>query len=156
MTHTAPPSARRHAPHGPQRGFTLMELMVTVLIIAILASLAYPVYTEQVARGRRAEVQATLMEAAQHMQRFYAAHNRYDLQLDGTTTNALPASLQASPRSGAAAYTLSISAVDQGSFTLTATATGVQTNDRCGNFTLTHTGARGVGAQGASVQDCWR
>ncbi|NBD20598.1 prepilin-type N-terminal cleavage/methylation domain-containing protein [Aquabacterium fontiphilum] len=138
------------------RGFTLIELMITVAIVAILASVAYPAYTEQVARSRRADAQAVLMEAAQHMQRFYAAHNRYDLQLDGATANALPGTLQASPRAGTAAYTLSISAVDAGAFTLTATATGAQANDRCGNFTLTHTGARGVTGSGATVQDCWR
>lgn len=150
MTYTARPFA------ATLRGFTLIELMITVAIIAILASVAYPAYTEQVARSRRADAQATLMEAAQHMQRFYAAHNRYDLQLNGTTANALPGTLQASPRGGAAAYTLRISAVDAGSFTLTATATGAQANDRCGNFTLTHTGAKGVTGRGATVQDCWR
>lgn len=153
---TMTPSTALPRPAARPRGFTLIELMVTVAIIAILAGVAYPAYTEQVARGRRADVQATLMEAAQHMQRFYAAHNRYDVQLDGETDNALPANLQASPRAGAAAYTLRIRAMDAGSFTLEAMATGAQTNDRCGDFRLTHTGARAVTGRGATVQDCWR
>ena len=45
-----------------QRGFTLIELMITVAIIAIIVAVAYPSYSEQIAKGKRAEVRTTLLE----------------------------------------------------------------------------------------------
>jgi type IV pilus assembly protein PilE len=52
------------------RGFTLIELMVTVAIVAILAAVAYPSYQNQVKRGRRAAAQAHLMDIAQRQQEY--------------------------------------------------------------------------------------
>ena len=51
-------------PRRPAAGFTLIELMITVAIIAILASVAYPSYRDHVAKGRRAEAKALATEAA--------------------------------------------------------------------------------------------
>ena len=140
------------------RGFTLIELMIVVAIVGILAMVAYPAYTQYVLRAQRSAAQAGLQKAAQYMQRFYAAHNNYDKQLDGTTDNALPAALQRVPPEGegAQSYAISISAKAAGSYTLTATPQGKQTNDTCGNLTLTNTGTKGVSGQGATVANCWR
>ena len=54
-----------------QGGFTLIELMITVAIIGILAAVAYPAYTEQVAKGRRADARVRLVAAQQWMERYY-------------------------------------------------------------------------------------
>ena len=69
-----PGNPRPRAPR--QAGVTLVELMVAVSIVAILASVAYPSYLEQVRKGRRAEAQAVLMEASQFLERFSTVNMR--------------------------------------------------------------------------------
>jgi len=61
-----------------QRGFTLVELLITVAVVAILAAIAYPTYTNQIAKARRAEIQAELMSLAQFMERIYTEAGCYN------------------------------------------------------------------------------
>lgn len=132
-------------------GFTLVELMIVVAIIGILASVAYPSYTEYIARGRRAEAQKALLEASQFMQRWYAAHNSFK---DGNTGPTLP------NQNALSTYTLNKPTVDTDdlSYTITATRTGVMANDGCGNFTLTSTGVKGLtsASAGYDIARCWK
>ena len=133
------------------KGFTLIELMIVVAVIAILAAIAYPSYQEQVRRGRRADAKATLMELSQFMERHYTENNRYTTA--GGAAPTLP--FTEAPKEGAAKYyDLSLSAVAQQSYTLSAVPKGAQAGDRCGNLTLTSTGVKGAtGAAGAT--ECW-
>jgi len=58
-------------------GFSLMELLVTIVILGILASIAYPTYTEQIRKSRRADAKAALLELSQRQENFYVDNNKY-------------------------------------------------------------------------------
>lgn len=129
-------------------GFTLIELMITVVIIAILAGIAYPSYVEQVKKARRTNAQADLVELSSFMERYYTENFTY---MDGAGAPALP--FDKSPKEGGEKYyNLSVSPTPtQNTFTLKADPIGSQSDDRCGSMTLDHTGSRT-----AVKADCWQ
>jgi len=59
------------------RGFTLIELMVVVAIIAVLSAFAVPSYVRYGLRARRADAHQALLSIAMAQERYYAANNRY-------------------------------------------------------------------------------
>lgn len=128
-------------------GFSLIEVMIAVAILGIVASIAYPSYLSYLRDSRRADAEGVLIEMAQWMERQYTVDGSYNE--NGTPT--LP--IQKSPRDGAAShYIISVSSVAEQSFTLTATAQGGQTQEECGDLTITQTGARGSSGPGTR---CW-
>lgn len=130
-----------------QSGFSLIELLIVIAIISLLAAIGYPSYQNHMRDTRRATAQGDLMELAQFMERQYSINNTY---LDGANPPTLP--FTASPGDGAtAAYNIALTQTTQNQFTLTATPTGPQTGDRCGNLTLNHAGQRT-----ADDNNCWR
>ncbi|MGC8519602.1 MAG: type IV pilin protein [Steroidobacteraceae bacterium] len=71
---------RRSTPRTSPRtavGFTLIELMITLLVIAILSAVAYPIYEHQVIESRRTEARSALLELAAREERYYATQNAY-------------------------------------------------------------------------------
>ncbi len=111
------------------RGFTLIELMVVVVIVGILASIAYPSYLKFVQASHRSDAQARLIEVSQAMERCFTEHNVYN-------DAACPSSPDNTER-----YSVTLAATAT-SYTLTATpqATGGQNSDKCGTMTVNHLG----------------
>jgi len=134
--------------HKLHQGFTLIELMIVVAIVAILAAIAYPSYQEQVRRSNRTEGERTLLETAQRLERCYTEYNSY---IHASCNVAFPFTTENGR------YTINAERTAS-TFTLTAARAGTQATDRCGNFTYTHTGTKGIsGASGGlTVNDCWR
>ena len=143
-----------------QRGFTLIELMVTVAVIAILSTIAYASYSAYVKRGYRSEAKSVLLQDATILERNFTTANRYDnTALAGNGTATSTQIIQQAPVSGTAIYNVSVAfntnpAMD---FTLTAqpVAGGPMANDECGSFTLTNTGQQNVVGATATATDCW-
>lgn len=161
-----------HKPSLRMSGFTLIELLIAVAIVAVLAAIAVPSYTRYIAKARRAEARTHLVEAAQFMQRFYAANDSFTKdRADHNVIDQMPANLKRSPgdaTDGTQLYELTIPLgssplTNAMSFTLrmAPVAGGAMGNDACGIFTLTSTGVRGVLVAGVvgsvTLRDtCWK
>lgn len=148
------------------RGYSLLEGLIALLVLGLLAAIALPSYTQHVARAQRAQARTQLALAAQYLERFGSANDRYDEDRTGRpVTAALPATLQQSPASGTAVYRLRIPTATLGprQFVLhmVPDPAGPMARDACGTLTLSSTGARGVLVQGAPGapglrEECWR
>ncbi|MEI6803548.1 MAG: type IV pilin protein [Burkholderiales bacterium] len=157
-----------HAPRIRAHGFTLIELMITVAIIGLLAAIALPSYSSYVARARRAQARTQLVQAAQFMQRFYAANDSYSVdRSNGGVLSAMPESLKKSPADGSAIYQLNTAIAAAGNYAITVStsdytltmapvAGGPAASDACGLFTLSSTGLRGVASATKSRDECWK
>ena len=142
---------------GPGRaaaGFSLLELLVAMVILAVLASIALPTYAEYVARSRRFEARAGLLEAAHWMERWRTERGRYD---DPANAGLPPPGFawRQVPRAGAAHYAVSVTATAT-TYTITATAVGTMAGDVCRSMSIDETGMRAFTGPGSTEEVCWR
>ena len=134
------------------RGFTLIELMITVAIIAILASVAYPQYTKQVAKGRRAAAQSFMFNVANKQEQYMLNSRTYFAAATGSAAEWTAAGITV-PTDVSTFYTVKVTTTAT-SFTITATPVGTQlANDTaCGTLTLNNTGAK---TSSGTSSTCW-
>jgi type IV pilus assembly protein PilE len=123
---------------GRARGFSLVELMVVVLILAILAAVAIPAYGRYAYRARRVDGQELLLRIANAQERFYATNNHYGSLSDVGF---------AAPANSEKGFYLATSDVATGStsaqaFTATATPQPVQASDACKALSITNAGVK--------------
>ena len=141
-----------------QRGFTLIELIITVAIIGILAAIAYPAYTQYTARAKRSAAQSFMQTVASKQEQSMLNARSYFSAADDaqwTTANS-PV-----PNDVSSDYTMSVVAVNTAgvppTYTITAAPkTRQSANDaKCGTLTLTNDGTKGRSGS-ATVAECWK
>jgi type IV pilus assembly protein PilE len=138
-----------------KRGFTLIELMIVVAIIAILAAIAVPWWGRYTYRARRTDGQKLLLHIAQMEERFYVDNNHYPLTASSLGYNT------DTPVSESGYYQASIanpaSSAGQG-YRATAIPLNAQANDACGHLSIDNTGQKlpaPTNTEANSNGSCW-
>jgi type IV pilus assembly protein PilE len=131
-------------------GFTLVELMITVMVIGVLSAIAFPNYTQYVQRSNRVQGKTALLKLAGAQERYFTVNNQYTSDL---------AALGAANYSGESAtgskYDITVIAATGKTISTTyvITATPRSTDATCGSLTLDYLGNKGqtLGTQAL----CW-
>lgn len=135
-----------------ENGFTLIELMITVAIIAVLAAVAMPSYQDYLRKGRRADAQSYLQEIAARQQHFLADRRAYSTSITAAPgAGGLGLSV---PSSVSPFYDVNLATDNTASpptFVVSAAPKGSQAVEKCGTLSLN---ARGVKAASGSGT-CW-
>ena len=141
------------------QGFTLIELMIVVAIIAILTAIAYPSYINYITKTHRVAAEGCLSEYANYMERYYTTNLRYDQDTSATpVANTLPTFDCASAQQTGAnyQYKFATNSPTRNTFILQAVPINTQLarDTQCGTLTLDQTGARNKTGSGTADQ-CW-
>lgn len=147
-----------------QRGFTLIELMIVVVIIGLLAAIAYPNYQQYVLKTGRSDGHAALSRIMQAQERFYSQNQTYTLNLGATVAGNLGLDLGVATNapiiSDEGRYSIAAQVCAAGTpltrcVRLVATAIGQQAADaQCGNLILTSQGVKERTGT-APRESCW-
>ncbi len=124
------------------QGFSLIELLITIVVVGILAAIALPAYTSQLRKSARAEAQSFMTTAAGNQQQYLLNRRAYASSLADLGAT-VPGDLSGK-------YTLAVAASNgpPPHFTLTATAVGAQALDACPTLVIDNAGNRTPAA-------CW-
>ncbi|HKS13261.1 MAG TPA: type IV pilin protein [Pseudomonas sp.] len=132
--------------NAPQRGLSLIELLLVVAVVGMLAGIAYPSYTDQVRRAARAEAVATLQDSALRLERHYSRAGQYH-DSEALITPLPP---------GSRYYSL---VTERGGETFRLVARrlpgGLLAQDRCGDFMLDQAGVQGHQGASGDTAGCW-
>ena len=136
-----------------KKGFTLMELMIVIAIVAILVSVALPAYQNSVLKSNRVAGKGVLLDVASRQEQSFINNKEY---ADTLLKLGLPAAYYIDSEntnnvtSGAATYLITISRPTTTTFTVTAAPQNRQARDQCGTYTLTESNVRTP-----STARCW-
>ncbi|AFU98915.1 type IV pilin protein [Simiduia agarivorans] len=148
-----------------ESGFTLIELMMVVAVVAVLVAVAIPAYNDQVTKARRSDAKTSIMELVSRQERFYTQYLSYTKTLvgpNGCSGTACGLNM-ASDKSTEGFYTLSVTTSPNGCAPATnslcrgfeITATPVATDEKCKTLTINHIGVqKATGTESADY--CWR
>lgn len=142
-------SARR------QHGFTLIEVMITVAIVATMAAIALPAYTNQIRKSRRGDAKIALLDMAARLERYNTVNFIYTNSAVALGYAADPVVVPNPAPNGYYQITIALG-TGSTSYLLTAAPLNDQTNDTCKSFTLTDLGVQALSGATSSVADCWK
>ena len=127
---------RDRQPNRGHDGFTLIELMITIVIIGILAGIALPAYQNSVRKSHRSAAQAEMLDIANREQQYLLANRSYTATLSNLGYSV--------PTEVAARYTCTVSVTSTGlpTFTVSCAPTSVQSASGFSTLTLDSTGAK--------------
>lgn len=133
-----------------KNGFTLIELMVTVLIVGVLASISIPTYQNFTMKTRRTEGKSLIMDIMQRQEKYYNENNTYTTNL---TQLGYPTTIVLSDKGY---YAVTATAAIDGitnNVILTADPKDTQVKDtECGSYILNSTGLK---TTSTSLKECW-
>ena len=134
--------------YAPNRGFTLVELLIVMIIASVLAMIAVPSYQASVIKSRRADGRVVLNDTAQRLERCYTQFGSYD-----AGDCAIADEEEITSQEGF--YVLTVDVQDAVTYELTAAPAGPQADDEdCGSLILTNTGERTITGDG-DIERCW-
>jgi type IV pilus assembly protein PilE len=144
-----------------QRGVTLIELMIVIVILAVIASFAYPSYMNYVVDTKRTAATSILLQVADRQQQFFMDNKRFtnDLTNLGFANNPLVIADDGRPMANAAdsdsTYSVALTNVTATTYTITAAPLNGQASRdaECGSLTLNQTLMKGSSGGG---DDCWK
>jgi type IV pilus assembly protein PilE len=153
------PGMTEYSGYKWQKGVTLLELMIVVVIIAIITAFAYPSYTQFILRAKRTAGTSMLLQIADRQQQFFMDNKQFAANL---TRLGYPANTVMIDEEGAVVadasidriYNINVSASTATTYTLTAAPQLVQASKdtKCGSLTLSNAGAKGYSGSG---DHCW-
>jgi type IV pilus assembly protein PilE len=134
-----------------QKGVTLIELLLVMVIIAILGGIAIPAYKNYVVKTNRSAAKACLSEYAQFMERYYTTNLTYAGASPGSIGCASDANLNAAYN-----FTVSVNVNSPRLYTVTAAPISAQSSrdTQCGTLTLDQTGTKTKSGT-AALSKCW-
>jgi type IV pilus assembly protein PilE len=147
---------------GRASGFTLIEVVIVMAIIAILTSIAVPAYTQHIRTSNRAAAKTALSDILSRQESFRSDRNSYATTLaavgvpvDGSDITYVRRDGQVQTTAADAVYRIVISGASATAFTLQAVPIAAQASDGCGTLSVTNNGAKTVtGSYG--VDKCWK
>jgi type IV pilus assembly protein PilE len=144
-----------------QTGFSLIELMIALGIVAVLTFIAYPSYTSAVKKSNRTDAKVGLTDVAQQLQRCYTAYSKFNDAANCTVYKQLTTDAKKITTGGAGYYDITLNAapaVTATTYTLTAKAVKTpQTKDNdCAEFSINQAGQKTAKTYaGVSTDTCW-
>jgi type IV pilus assembly protein PilE len=141
-------------------GFTLIELMIAVVVVAILFAIAVPSYETEVQKSRRTDAKTAVLDLATREQRYFSVKSKFTASPQdlgyGNAAATFPMTV------GSGYYSVNVNApagANPPTFTVTATATGTQTADTaCQTFTVDNTGLQQAfdSSNNLNTTTCWQ
>lgn len=130
-------------------GFSMIELMIVLVIIAILAAIAIPSYRQYVLRSHRTDATRAMQDLASRQENYFFSNNRYPSTMS---------SINASSSVAGTYFSVAIPSASSTDYAITATAQGAQAKDiACTTFRLNRAGQRtSTSSSGANTTaTCW-